>query len=161
MRVQDQLNGFLSKKTVNLQLNGIVLKEKPNMVVWKSFIQKTTCTNVYRLGRRAPALGWSEDIFFIGQNRSSNQRSGMILEVQIQNFSASQNFHFQQIPGGLNIDIFWWKLAWSFTNNRCTNVLLVGIFENAYKKGIDRQKCYFGRFWQLITFLCFKKYWPK
>ena len=30
----------------------------------------------------------------------------MILEVQIQNFSASQNFHFQQIPGGLNIDIF-------------------------------------------------------
>ena len=27
-------------------------------------------------------------IFFIGQNRSSNLRSGMILEVQIQNFGA-------------------------------------------------------------------------
>ena len=31
---------------------------------------------------------WSVEIFLIGQNRSTNQRSGMILEVQIQIFRA-------------------------------------------------------------------------
>ena len=46
--------------------------------------------------------------FFIGQNRLSNQRSGMILEVQFQNFGAHahQSYYFQKIPGGPNINIF-------------------------------------------------------
>ena len=39
----------------------------------------------------------------------------MILEVQIQIFEARRrvSFHFQKIPGGPNINIFWRKLAWS------------------------------------------------
>ena len=45
------------------------------------------------------SVQWSVDIFFIGQNRLTNQRSGIILEVQIQivvaresKFSFSKNF---------------------------------------------------------------------
>ena len=40
-------------------------------------------------------------IFLIGQNRSTNQRSGMTLEVQIQIFSvrACQSFHLQKFQG--------------------------------------------------------------
>ena len=46
--------------------------------------------------------------FFIGQKLAFKKRSGMILEVQIQNFGTLtyQSFHFQKIPGGLNINIF-------------------------------------------------------
>ena len=33
-------------------------------------------------------VGWSVEFFFIKQNRSSNQRSSMILEVQIRSFGA-------------------------------------------------------------------------
>ena len=60
-------------------------------------------------------LGWSVEFFFFGQNRSSNQRLGMILEVQIRSFGTSawraqahacQSFHFQKIPVGLNINFF-------------------------------------------------------
>ena len=48
------------------------------------------------------------ECFFIGQKLAFKKRSGMILEVQIQNFGslAYQSFHFQKTPGGLNIDIF-------------------------------------------------------
>ena len=58
-------------------------------------------------------VGWSVDIFFIGQSKSTNQRSGMILEVKIQIFGmhepvhARQSFRFQKISGGPNINIFW------------------------------------------------------
>ena len=54
------------------------------------------------------------NFFLIGQNRLTNQRSGMILEVQIRSFGARQSFHFQKIPGGLNINIFfenWYKAS--------------------------------------------------
>ena len=53
-------------------------------------------------------LGWSVEFFLIGQNRSSNQRSGIILEVQIRSFGARarQSFRFQKIPGALIINIF-------------------------------------------------------
>ena len=48
--------------------------------------------------------------FFISQNRSTNQRSGMILDIQIQIFGACQGMHvkvfiFKKIPGGPNINI--------------------------------------------------------
>ena len=46
------------------------------------------------------------------------------------------------------------RLWFSFLNNRRTNVLLVGIFENAQKKVMDRQKRHFGSFWRLITVFC-------
>ena len=46
-----------------------------------------------------------ECFFVIRQKTAFNQRPGMILEVQIQIFGA-QSFHFQKIPGGLNISIF-------------------------------------------------------
>ena len=49
------------------------------------------------------------EFFLIGQIRSTNQRSGtrMILEVQIQIFSArASKFSFSKIPGGPNIYIF-------------------------------------------------------
>ena len=44
------------------------------------------------------------------------------------------------------------RLWFSFKNNRRTNVLLVGIFENLLKKAISCQKRHFGRFWRLLTF---------
>ena len=54
-------------------------------------------------------------IFFIGQNRSTNQRSGMILEVQIQNFGArstcSPKFSFSKNSRGLKIPIFFVKIG--------------------------------------------------
>ena len=65
-------------------------------------------------------------IFLIKQNRSSNPRSGMILEVQIRSFGASVRqcmwvkvFIFKKIPGGLNINIFGenWYMA-SFYNKK-------------------------------------------
>ena len=45
-------------------------------------------------------IGWSVEIFLIGQNRSTNQRSGMILEVQIQIFGAHVKvFIFKKFQG--------------------------------------------------------------
>ena len=58
---------------------------------------------------KAYVVGWSVEFFFLGQNRSSNQRSGMILEVQIQNFGAGAcalKLSFWKNPGGLNINNF-------------------------------------------------------
>ena len=52
------------------------------------------------------AVRWSVEFFLIGQKRSTNERSGMILEVQIQYFGSRRSkFSFQKIPGGLNINI--------------------------------------------------------
>ena len=67
-------------------------------------------------------LGWSvEKFFFFGQNRSSNQRSGMYF-VQRVFFGGwrkpPQKFVF-----------FMFQLWFSFKNNSRTNDLLVGIFE--------------------------------
>ena len=44
------------------------------------------------------------------------------------------------------------RLWFSFKNNKHTIVILFGIFENALKKVINRQKRHFGHFWKLITF---------
>ena len=49
--------------------------------------------------------------------------SGMILEVQIQIFRVRQwkrikVFIFKKFPRGPNINIFLWKLAWSFLYNK-------------------------------------------
>ena len=63
------------------------------------------------VGHTVCTVGWSVEFFLIGQNRSTNQRSDMIFEVQIQSFGARQSFHFQKIPGGLNINIFFGKLV--------------------------------------------------
>ena len=52
--------------------------------------------------------GWSVEFFFIGQNRSSNQRSGMILEVQIQNFGARA---FSKNSRGLKYQYFFVKIG--------------------------------------------------
>ena len=122
----------------------------------------------------------------------------MSLEVQIQILARTQqSFHFQKIPGGLNINIFFVKvsmklpftlknkriktnlkfdfskvLSWTpekarfwfykknpptnfflrvvalirLKNNRHTNVLLFGIFENTLRKSGSLQKRHFGRF---------------
>ena len=58
-------------------------------------------------------IGWSDFYFFDRTEDALNQRSGLILEVQIEIFSsrratahAQQSFHFEKIPGGLNINIF-------------------------------------------------------
>ena len=62
--------------------------------------------------------------FFIGQNRSTNQSPGMILEVQIH---ARQSFNFQIIPGGPKINIFFWKIGMKlpFTlKSKCRNTNL-------------------------------------
>ena len=83
-------------------------------------------------------------IFFIGQNRSSNHRLGMISEVQIQILACQhehQSFHFQQIPGSLNI-FFFWKLAQSFFYikeklrfyNICASIVLKAKTEKIKKK---------------------------
>ena len=52
-------------------------------------------------------LGWSVEFFLIGQKRSINQRSGMILAVQYQNFGASSSkFPFSKNSRGPKILIF-------------------------------------------------------
>ena len=48
--------------------------------------------------------------------------------------------------------VFVFQLSFSFKNNRRTNILLVGIFENALKKVVDHQKHHFGSFWRLIIY---------
>ena len=52
----------------------------------------------------------------------------MILEVQIQNFGAParQSFHFQKIPGGLNINIF--------LKTMNTQMLFCSVFLKTHKK---------------------------
>ena len=63
---------------------------------------------------------------------------------------------FEENPPKKLFFVFW--LWFSLKNNRHTNVFLVGIFENALKKVIDRQKLHFGCFWRLITFFVDFKY---
>ena len=46
-------------------------------------------------------------------NLFSSVRTGQLTKGQVW-FSAPQSFHFQKIPGGPNINFYWWKLAWSF-----------------------------------------------
>ena len=45
-------------------------------------------------------------IFFSEQKLALNQRSGIILEVQIQNFGMCVKVFMLKKPGGLNINIF-------------------------------------------------------
>ena len=52
------------------------------------------------------------------------------------------------------IVFFMFRLWFSFKNNRRTNGLLVGIFENAKKNLINCQKRPKWRFWRSITFFC-------
>ena len=81
-------------------------------------------------------FGWSVDIFLISQNRSTKQRSGMILEVQIQIFGtraplhACQSFHFQKIPWGQNINIIF-KMGFLTVNN-----FFVCVFKNTNQNNI-------------------------
>ena len=49
-------------------------------------------------------IGWSVDFFFIGETTSSNQRLGIILEVQIKSFGVRQRtrvkvFIFKKFQG--------------------------------------------------------------
>ena len=65
-------------------------------------------------------------------------------------------YHFlnskMRIFGGHQILFYKFFFSFSFWNNRDTNVLLVSIFENAWKKVINFQKWPKWHFWQLITF---------
>ena len=83
------------------------------------------CDNFWVCNYIYSILGWNGEFILIGQNRSSNQRSGMILKVQIRSFSAPvhthQSFNFQKILGGLNINIFGGKLVQSFLLQQSTN----------------------------------------
>ena len=60
-------------------------------------------------------------------------------------------FGFEKKPPNNCFFVFW---PWfSFKNNGHTNVLQVGIFENALKKlWISCQERHFGRLWWLLTF---------
>ena len=59
----------------------------------------------FEVGSYRPiTVGWSVEIFLIGQNRATNQRSGIILEVQIRSFSARRRtrvkvFIFKKFQG--------------------------------------------------------------
>ena len=66
---------------------------------------------------------WANHSFFLHKKRAIRSEikwansQPWIVEVQIQIFSTQhlrQSFNFQKIPGGLNINIFLWKSAWSF-----------------------------------------------
>ena len=101
--------------------------------------------------------------FLIWQKAALNQRSGMILEVQTQNFGRTrgrQSFHFQKIPGGLNINIFLWKSAWSFllhwrsyaqTNFSFKNYLFILTPEKARFWFLNHKKNFF-RCWLWFRF---------
>ena len=96
------------------------------------------------------SLGWSDFYFF------DRTEDGTLPKKRYDFISpnpkfwlsrARQSFHFQKIAGGLNINIFMWKLAWSFLGGQknffllfelfkqYTNVVFFGIFENILKKG--------------------------
>ena len=64
--------------------------------------------------------------------------------------SKFKNAHFWGTPNFL----YNFFLSLSFWNNRDTNVLLVSIFENAWKKVINFQKWPKWQFWWLLTFFC-------
>ena len=65
------------------------LVENTVLHILQYFVEKTSTVS--------STVGWSVEIFFIGQNRSSNQRSGMIFEVQIQNCPIFPNPIFTKI----------------------------------------------------------------
>ena len=88
-------------------------------------------------------VGWSVEFFLIGQNRSSNQRSGMFLKVQIRSFHEraarigawALKFSFSKNPGGPNINIFLWKIGMKlpFTiKNKHRNTNLKFEFQNYF-----------------------------
>ena len=83
------------------------------------------------------ALGWSVEFFLIGLNRSSSQRSGMILEVQIQSFSAragarTSKFEFSINSRGLKYQYFLvkigMKLPFTIKKTRNTNLRVSKLF---------------------------------
>ena len=84
-----------------------------------------------------------------------NKRRNTNLKIDLLKvpFWTPEKVHFwfsKKTPQKICFFVFW---PWfSFKNNRRTNFLLVGSFENTQKKVIDRQKRHFGCFWRLITF---------
>ena len=84
----------------NFWIKNIILRTKPtSMVVIANTVEELPFLTVpvfKNCGKNNMGwytvhctVWWSVEIFLIGQNRSTNQRSGMILEVQIQIFGAS------------------------------------------------------------------------
>ena len=66
-------------------------------------------------------VGWS-DFFFIWQKMALNQRSGMILEVQIQILGArAAKFSFLKNSRGLNINIFFVNISMKLPFTSKTN----------------------------------------
>ena len=108
-------------------------------------------------------LGWSvEFFFFIRQNRSTNQRSGMISALQIQNFSRSvpgarvSKFSFLKNSRGLKYQYIFVKIGMKlpFTiKNKPRNTIMKFEFQNYF---FTPQK---ARFWFLKkntqTNICF------
>ena len=85
-------------------------------------------------------LGWSVEIFLIGQNGSTKQSSGMILEIQIQNFCTHVRgacprtrvkvFIFKKFQG-LKYQYFVVKLPFTI-KNKCRNTNLKFEFQNYF-----------------------------
>ena len=96
---------------------------------------------------------WKSAWYFLSHKRINAKK-------QIRNLSF-KNLYFgplkKRVFGFLRkrkkyLYFFMFRLWFSFKNNRCSNVLLVGIFENALKKAISPQKRHVGCFRQLVTF---------
>ena len=94
------------------------------------------------------------NFFLIRQNRSSNQRLGMILEVQIQSFSTrASKFSFSKNSRRLKYQYFLMKIGTKLpltVKNKRRNTNLKFEFQNYFKthqkKVINRQKRHFGHF---------------
>ena len=124
--------------------------------------------------KRVPNLGlqcWGGvwKFIFIGQNRSSNQRSGMILEAQYKILTRRRTrvkvFIFNKICAFLVFEentpneIIPFRLSFSFRNKRHKCSLGRCTYLKTHKKLLTIKKCHIGRFWRLITvFLCFHNY---
>ena len=105
---------------------------KVSVIFWKmKILLRVRCL-------RNAHLGGAWNFFLIGQNRLTNQRSGLILEVKIQIFSAGASrapehesqsafLVFEENPSKIFFFVF--RLWISFKNNRRTNVFLFGIFK--------------------------------
>ena len=91
--------------------------------------------------------------FLIDQNRSSNQRSGITLEVQFQNFGERRCTHVE------NPHYKFFSLCFGF-GSAFKTIDAPMFFWSAFlkthkKKLLTIKKRHFGRFWQLIMgFLC-------
>ena len=111
--VAQRLNKAHCPKYILIFLNLLNFTKQATLYYWIFYVKCLYRPSFVSSRSIVCAIGWSvDDFFWSGQNRSTNQRSGMILELKNQRTGArALKFSFSKIPGGLKINIFMWKVA--------------------------------------------------